>query len=75
MFCTNTSLTVCSLRSLASSFGLAVMPKDLLRTDNAVLLNATMMSQSSYSINSEQPESPLSSNSHNQTACDLPSSF
>ena len=36
----------------ASSFGLAVMPKALLKTDNIVLLHTMVVTQLSYPINS-----------------------
>lgn len=49
------------------SFGQAIAPKPLLRTDNTILLNTMTVSQSSCPINSE-PESPSSSNANNKIA-------
>lgn len=61
----------------ASSFGLAIMPKALLRTDtdNSALLNTTGTIQSFYPINTKQPKNPLSSNPHKMNAYNLPSFF
>lgn len=76
-FCFSFVMVGSSLRT-ASSFGLAVLPKALLRTDNTVLLNTVTtvtVSQSSYHTVTKQPKSLLSSDPSNTTACDLPSSF